>query len=66
MKHRVRLARTVELGRLKSVQPMAGQFQAWVLARYEQARAFAKFGERLGDGTELDGFRTCSNDKRDT
>jgi hypothetical protein len=37
-----------------------------MLAGDEQARIFAKRGERMCDGTELDCFGTRSDDERDT
>ena len=45
---------------------MVGEFEARMLTSHKQPRSLAKIGKCLGDWTKLDGFRTCSNDERDT
>jgi hypothetical protein len=43
---------------------MVTKLQAGVLPGDEQVRRLAKSGEGMGNGTELDGFRTRSYDER--
>jgi hypothetical protein len=66
VKHRVRLTRTIERRCGEAVEAMIGKFEPWVLPRHEQARLLAKIGKGPGDWTEFDGFRTRSDDKRNT
>jgi hypothetical protein len=45
---------------------MVGQFQARMLSGHEQAGWLAEIGKGSCNGTYLDGFRTRSDDKRNT
>ena len=66
MKLRVGLARAAERRGRQAIQGMVGQFQARMLSGHEQAGRLAEIGKGSCNGTYLDGFRTRSDDKRNT
>ena len=50
----------------ETIEAMICQFQPWMLAGDEQPRCLAESGKGMGNRTQLDGFRTRSDDERDT
>jgi hypothetical protein len=66
MEHRIVLARAVERHHGEAVKPVVAQFEPGVLAGDEQMRRLAKGRERVSDRAQFDGFRTRSDNERDT
>jgi hypothetical protein len=62
----VGLPRAVERYGFKIPQPMVAQLKPWMLAGHEQGGRLAKGSQGMGNGTELDGFGTRSNNERNT
>jgi hypothetical protein len=66
MKHRIRLAGAVERRRGKAFQSMVAKLQSRMLAGDIEAGRLAEVGKRAGNRTELDRFRTRSDDERNS
>ena len=66
MQHGIGLARTIEAQCLKSIQPMIDKLQPRMLPGDVQARWLAEVSERMGNRTELDGFRARSDNERNS
>ena len=62
---RVRNAPAAEGNERKASEAVFGRVKMRMLAREDDPGADAPFGERSGEWSELDGFRTRSDDQRD-
>ena len=66
MEDGVGLTGAVKRGGVEPGEAVIGQLEAGVLAGDDQPRPLATRRQRMGNRTKLDGFRTRSDDKRDT
>ena len=66
MQHRVGLAGTIEWRGGETLQPMVAKLQPGVLAGDIEVRRLAEIGQRMGNRTELDRFRTRSDNERNS
>ena len=66
MQHRVGLAGTIERRCGETLQPMIAKLQPGVLAGDIEMRRLAEIGQRMGNRTELDRFRTRSDNERNS
>jgi len=62
---RVFAARAAKVDRWKGVESELARVEAFMLAREDEARAYAARFERSGNGPQFDGFRSGPDDQPD-